>query len=185
MGMHNHSDIPEQFYNSDSKQPFERCVSCDDKLNDKTYFVEKAFKKDPLGEGHQVIFEYAICFACAEKKNSELSVDSKANIQRYFEEKSAEREEPVWLGDDRNMEQCMLSEIPLNECDEYVIYGQFEGDQMVRGMFPYGMSGAVLDEITDLLSEQTLGEIDDFIGEHFTGPPEFRELLKDKKWVVL
>ena len=179
------TDIPERFCNEDSKEPFRTCVSCEKDLNDKRYFVEKAFKKDPWAEKHQVIFEYALCEECAQKKNNELSEESKANIEKYFTERTAEMSVGKLLTMNEEVDHCMVSQSELSDCEEYVIYGYFEGDQMLQGMFPYGLSGKILDEITSLLSEQTLGEIDDFIGDHFSGPPEFRELLKDKKWVVV
>ena len=144
--------------------------------------MEKAYRRYPNEDRHEVIFEYALCRECAELKNKEMSEESKENISRFM----AEHVDIESLEDlpDRD-HRCMISGDNLEDCEEYVIYGQFLGDRMLTGMFPYGLSGKVLDSIADLLSEKTLGEIDDFIGEHFTGPPEFKELLKDKKWVVV
>ena len=179
------SDIPDEFYNEDSKSPFVECAVCQEDLNTKVYFVEKAYKRYPGEEHHQVIFEYAICQQCAEKKNNELSEESKSSLLDFMNEKLISRMED---GIDESLRgsQCLVSGNYLSDCDEYVTYGQFNGHKMLIGMFPYTLSGEVLDQVTDLLSEQTLGEIDDFIGENLSGPPEFRELLKgNKKWVVL
>ena len=109
--------------------------------------------------------------------------EDKPVIKAYFEEKIQ-----GFDSFDPNFSEplnCMVSQESLVDCEEFVIYGHFQGDKMKLGMFPYALSGAVLDEIADLLSEETLGEIDDFIGEHFTGPPQFKELLKDKKWIFV
>jgi hypothetical protein len=179
------SDIPDKFYNEDTKSPFVECVVCQEDLNNKVYFVEKAYKRYPGEKEHQVIFEYAICQECAEKKNGELSEESKSNLLEFMNERLLSRMEEG-IEEDAKGTQCLVSGNDLQDCDEYVTYGQFNGHKMLVGMFPYNLSGEVLDQVTELLSEQTLGEIDDFIGEHFSGPPEFRELLKDnKKWVVL
>lgn len=179
------SDIPDQFYNEDSKAPFMECVVCNEDLNDRVYFIEKAYKRYPGETKHQVIFEYAICQSCAEKKNSELSEESKNNLVDFMNDKLLARME-TGIEEDSKENECLVSGNALDECDEYVTYGQFRGHKMLIGMFPYALSGQVLDEVADLLSEQTLGEIDDFIGNHFSGPPEFRALLQDnKKWVVL
>lgn len=52
------------------------------------------------------------------------------------------------------------------------------GANMTINQFPYALSGEVQDEIMQLLSAKSLGILDDFIGNHFTGPPEIREILK-------
>jgi hypothetical protein len=182
---HSHeSDIPDHFYNEDSHSPFVECVICNEDLNDKVYFIEKAYKRYPGEDKHQVIFEYAICQSCAEKKNKDLSQESKDNLMNFMNDRLLSRMEDGIPEDERET-HCLVSGNNLSDCDEYVTYGQFKGHKMLIGMFPYTLSGEVLDEVTELLSDQTLGEIDDFIGEYFSGPPEFRELLKDKKWVVL
>ena len=176
---HKKSDIPSRFYSEDTHEPFAECVSCKSTLESKRYFVEKAYKKYPTQNIHDVIFEYAICEDCAQQKNSELSTESKENIVQFFEEHT--NKEGVSLSDIQN-NKCLVSMNNLEDCDEYVIYGYFEGGKMLEGPFPYGLSGIVLDQITDLLSEQTIGEMDDFIGDFFSGPPEFQEILREKKW---
>jgi hypothetical protein len=40
------------------------------------------------------------------------------------------------------------------------------------------LGGRAMDSIMDLMSDHTLGFLDDFTGKHFTGPPEFSEWLK-------
>lgn len=179
------SDIPDRFYNEDTQSPFVECVVCNEDLNNKVYFVEKAYKRYPGEEKHEVIFEYAMCQECAEKKNKDLSEESKTNIMEFMNERMMAGVMHDFEEEQRDT-HCMVSGKSLEECDEYVIYGQFNGHKMQVGMFPYTLSGEVLDEVTELLSEETLGEIDDFIGDYFSGPPEFKELLQNnKKWVVL
>ncbi len=180
------SDIPEDFFDGDKNAPFNECVVCQESLDNKTYFVEKVYKRYPNETEHTVLFEYAICKTCAEKKNAELSEESKNNLMDFMNDRLLGRmENEKGIDETERNSNCLVTGKLLHDCDEYVSYGQFYGNKMTVGMFPYSLSGDVLDQITNLLSEKTLGEIDDFIGEHFTGPPAFKELLKDKKWVVL
>ena len=55
---------------------------------------------------------------------------------------------------------------------------------MVLTAMPLALSLSAMEEMTSLLSEKSLGEIDDFIGKYFSGPPEVAALLK-KKFVMV
>jgi len=178
------SDIPEDFFDGDKNAPFTECQICSESLENKNYFVEKVYKRYPNETEHTILLEYAICKTCAEKKNAELSEESKNNLVDYMNDRLLGRMEEGVEETERN-NNCMVTGKPLHHCDEYVSYGEFYGNKMRVGMFPYSLSADVLEEIANLLSDKTLEELDDFVGEHFTGPPEFKELLKDKKWVVL
>ena len=50
---------------------------------------------------------------------------------------------------------------------------------------PFAVSLAAMDEIAALLSEETLGEMDDFIGTHFSGPPELADILLKRPPVLI
>ena len=56
---------------------------------------------------------------------------------------------------------------------------------MMVADFPYAIGPKAMDELTDLLSNKTLGEMDDFLGTYFTGPPEVNELFKPRRPVLL
>jgi len=38
-----------------------------------------------------------------------------------------------------------------------------------------------MDDVSDLLSNETLDNMDDFTGKYLTGPPEFRDYFKSPK----
>ena len=78
-------------------------------------------------------------------------------------------------------DECMITRKPKNELDEYMIYAQFRGDKMVKSTMPYLLSGKAMDEIADLLSNQTIDQLDDFMGEYFGGPPELEEIWKTRR----
>jgi hypothetical protein len=79
------------------------------------------------------------------------------------------------------LKNCAVKGTPVSELDEYQILGYFYGNLMTVDNPPFLLSGAVGDEIMNILSEQTLNEIDDFTGKFLTGPPEFSDFLRTPK----
>ena len=67
---------------------------------------------------------------------------------------------------------------------EYSIYAQANGKQLKYGVFPYAISGIVMEEVNNLLSEKTREVLDDFIGQHFSGPPEVADILRKRPVLV-
>ena len=62
-------DIPSEFYSFSSGVLFDRCIDCDKYLleKDTEYFIEKAIRQYDGYKARDVIFEYAICFQCADR----------------------------------------------------------------------------------------------------------------------
>ena len=58
--------------------------------------------------------------------------------------------------------QCVVKGTPRNELNEYQIICQCEGDKMVFSFFPFIIGGEALEEIMELLSNQTLDMFSDF-----------------------
>ena len=181
--------IPQEFFCFETHRPFTNCLVCDNDLSkgDIDYFVEKAIKNYPDHEVADVVYEYAMCWNCVQQMNSQMSEDSMQNIQKYFSgqkdfmdkmmlHQSGQKPE---LED--SLEHCIITQEPASKLSEYMIYGHFRGDKMVLNTMPYLLSGQVMDEVADLLSNETLGEIDNFMGSYFGGPPELEELWKTRR----
>ncbi|HPI80759.1 MAG TPA: hypothetical protein PLM35_09535 [Cyclobacteriaceae bacterium] len=173
--------IPEEFYNSETHQPFQTCMMCGQSLSGRQYVVEKSIKNYPSLGTRETIFEYAMCLGCAEKMNRELSEESRHRIENYMKAhlqgkarmpREGRPDVKTLLG------RCLVNETDVNQSAEYSIYAMCNGADMTINEFPYALSGEAQDEIMQLLSAKSLGILDDFIGNHFTGPPEVRELLK-------
>lgn len=179
--------IPELFYSHSTKAPFEHCISCDRALQapNTQYLVEKAFRNYPEFETTDVIFEYAMCLNCADQMRKELSLSSLSRIQEFFENRvnfhlrrdqlmqSDSLNAPAWL------KNCLITGEAQPSLEEYQIYGHFVDNRCVYSFLPYMISGSAVDEITNLLSEKTLGEIDRFIDENFGLPPELKKPIRD------
>ena len=126
------------------------------------YLVEKAFRKE------ETLFEYAMCFDCLQKMREQLSVQSRKLIENYFDEhvdfvertqrllKRYGSEIRPWI------DTCMISGAPIASCEEHQIYGWFIDKDIVFTGMPYMLSGKVMDELLNLLSNETIGVLEDF-----------------------
>lgn len=169
--------IPEIFRSYTTKTFFDRCIECDTFLLDQEvpYFIEKAVKTYEGLRGYDVIFEYAICTKCADEIRQRLSKSSMQKMMAYFAENvnmkkrseivSAHPDEP-----EKWMDNCLIKGVHREHSREYQLYAQCVYDRLLLPDMPYMISSAAMDEMANLLSNQTLGEMDDFIGKHF-GPP--------------
>ncbi len=186
-------EIPPIFRNHLTGDYLDRCISCDTYLlaGGIPYFIEKAVRQYPGFSAADALFEYAICMDCALKMRQELSKISLERIEQYFEQRvnvwnryqtlSAQTSEDPqqWLS------HCMITGKPMSALSEYQIFAQCEGKSLILTGMPYMLSGEVLDEISELLSDQSRGEINRFIDEHFGIPPELKEPLKDQPFLLL
>ncbi len=169
--------IPPQFHSLEKDGPFEVCLRCNGPLlsGETPYMIERIFKRD------EPIIEYAMCLDCAGSANSELSSESRQAIRVWFEEhldpyaryqrlfESNDSDDPGLLFDD-----CVITGRPASDCDERQIMALCRGDRMIIGVSsPMMISGAATEEIIGLLSEQTKGWLEDFVGDNFGMPPEF------------
>lgn len=189
---HEQPGIPKAFYNYSTGSKFERCIDCDTYLLDGQieYFIEKAIKTYKGFTASDVVFEYAICQHCAERVRKKMSKESMRNIQRYFSENMDFAKRMRLVNDNpENPEswtnECLIKGTRSEELQEYQIYAHCKGDRLITTQMPYMISGAALDEISQLLSNETLDELDDFMNQHFGPPPELMEPLPGRRKVVL
>ncbi|MEO1051297.1 MAG: hypothetical protein AAFX87_11770 [Bacteroidota bacterium] len=185
-------EIPHTFYSHNTKEPFTHCIECDKYLLEDGvhYGVEKVIRKYPLNNTTDVIFEYAICLDCMLRMQSEFSEESSRKLQEYMmrhmdikamKKKLIEgegKDVDTWLA------RCAITDELIEDQEEYTIHAHFEGNKMLTTVPPHAFGARALEEMTDLLSAETLGFYDDFMGRHFSGPPEIEEILKGRKPVL-
>jgi hypothetical protein len=182
--------IPSLFYDSLSNAPFSRCQICEKELleSNSEYLIEKVFHKNIVSNKMEILFEYAICFSCAINMINSYSTESKENIQQFFMDHF--QDYFLWKTRKRmsseldiyeQLSTCAFSGKHVSELEEYQMVGHFKGGFLQTNELPFIMGGGSLDEITGLLSAQTLDEIDDFTGKYLTGPPELRDFFKSPK----
>lgn len=185
--MHNlkKTEIPRIFKRHVTGEYFDRCITCDTYLLDSKvpYLIEKAVRKYPGYEATDIIFEYAMCIDCAGKMRQELSQESLQNIQQYLEQKVNfyDRSEDLEDCNDPQawLSHCIITGKQIQTLNEYQILAYCDGKELHFSGMPYMISGEAADEITNLLSNKTIGEMNRFIDENFGLPPELKKSIKD------
>lgn len=183
--------IPKVFRQSEKGELFRECIMCNRELAKAglDYLVEKVIRNHLTLGKKEVLFEYAMCFGCAMKMRTELSEESRQRIDQYFAGHINESQRRQRLEKNPNhvtrwISHCLVKGTPLTKSREYSMYAHCRGSQLVYSTLPYALSGEVMDEVMNLLSNKSLGVLDDFMGKHFSGPPEVREILKRRPLLV-
>lgn len=184
--------LPPELYNSETKKPLDHCLMCDLYLLEEgtPYMIEKSIKQHPELGLKETIFEYAMCMTCAMKMNDSLSEESRQRIGEYFARHANFPERSKSFADQNTFDldswtaRCIIKDTPIVESSEYQIVAQCDGTHLLFTGMPFAISFAAMEEMSALMSAKSLGEMDDFIGKYFTGPPEVAELLK-KKFILV
>ena len=155
--------IPEKFYSFETGEPFRTCNLCGEDLMEdgENYLIEKAFKKD------ETLSEYAMCWKCREKMRGEVSQQSLRLIENYFNEhvdlinwrknclEIHGHSVKGWLS------RCLVKGISIDDPEEFQIFGHFVDRNIVFSGFPYALSNSAIDDLINLLSDKTLGFLND------------------------
>jgi hypothetical protein len=177
--------IPDVFLSTETNKPIERCINCEHDLSigDRYYVIEKVFKRYPVMNKLEVLFEYAICQHCYDDMKDKMSKESAENLSAYMmnntdfvglhQRINQHPDDPeAWL------DQCMIKGTPQSELSEFQMGAFFKGDRLVTDFLPPFMVGnEAMEEMNALLSKETKDEMDDFMGDHFGIPPELRKDL--------
>ncbi|MFQ5606207.1 MAG: hypothetical protein ACE5HS_23290 [bacterium] len=153
--------------------------------------IEKAIKKYEKFNTTDTIFEYAMCLDCYEKVVESFSDTSKTKVEDYFaknvnlDKRRKTLVEKGILDIDNWLSNCIIKGTPVEEVSQYQICCQCDGKDMLFAHSPFMISGAAIDEIANLLSNKTLGEIDGFIGEFFGWPPELTKSPRDQPVFIM
>ena len=190
--MNTDTHIPKIFHSHDSESLFSNCLCCDAPLLDSgnEYVIEKAYTSYANFDVSDTVFEYAMCLECMVMLQNQMSRSSLQRVEAYFEQQVDLRErilasstQDVDIYD--RLSHCMVKGTPITDLSEYQVFGLFRKDRMLLGPFPYMIGGEAMDEIAQLLSNETIGEIDGFMDTHFGLPPDLRKLLLDKPVVLI
>lgn len=186
-------DIPEQFYSDGDGKPFDKCVVCGKNLlEDGTrYVIEKAMKNYAEKKYSATLFEYAMCLDCYEEMQKGISEESMNNLQAYYQKMVQDKGGPYITIDLANFDlnhwlsRCFFKDKPVAEMKEYQLIGQFDGNHLIMNTPPMAIGEEVMEEMSELLSEKTKGEMDHFREQFLGPPPEIEELFKGRKLIFL
>ncbi|GAB4282783.1 MAG: hypothetical protein Kow0068_07480 [Marinilabiliales bacterium] len=177
-------EIPDIFKSYLSGRKFEICLNCEKELlkEGTHYMIEKAFYNG------QLEFEHAICFDCAQEMRSYMSEESLKNISLFMAENFNETERMMRLFEqspepDVNLwlEKCAITGSKIEELQEYQIYAHCHADKIVYSALPFVVSGKIIEKMSEKLSKVTKDELDRYMNKHFNIPPEWMEIIKNKK----
>ncbi len=182
------TDIPDELLDDETGKAYQNCRICELDLHHphSPYMVEKVIRTNPVTKQREVLFGYAICLECADEMKSQISQDSIQAIQEFLAQKVNfhKRMEQMYFDDDPDpgsmLGTCILSGKTTLQSREYQIAGMCEGNELILGLWPYMIDTEAASELTALLSDETLGNMDDFYGQHFGLPPEWADLFKEK-----
>jgi hypothetical protein len=184
-------EVPKPFHADLTGAPMTNCVLCNCEFEEFTdYLIEKSFRRVNSGVVH-TIFEYAICLDCVPEMQGRMSKESQENIKAYFESKVNIQQrfgtqfELNHFDAEKWIDHCLITNNPTDQCDEFQIYGQFKGNRMVFGAFPYAISGQVLDEMIGLLSAKSLDEMNGFKDQIISPDPTLKELFPTNRPPIL
>jgi len=186
-------DIPEQFYSDGEGKPFDTCVVCGKNLLERgtKYVIEKAIKNYGENQYSATLYEYAMCLDCYQEMQKGISEESMKNLQEYYQKVIQKKGVPYITIDltDFDLKQwlskCFFKDKPVSEMKEYQLIGQFEGDRMNMNTPPMAIGEEVMEEMSELLSEKTKGEMDRFREQFLGPPPEIEELFRGRKLIFL
>lgn len=179
-------EIPKLFYSDLTGAPIDKCICCECSLLEPTtqYMIEKSLKPYNGYQSYSTIFEYAICMSCMDSMKNIISTKSRENITAYFSQNlDPSYRSSILQSNNSNsidpwVDRCMIKGTSIGELNECQVYAQCQGNQIVMEDFPYMVSGMALDEVVELLSAETLDDLERFKDEFVDGPSEFQDLLK-------
>jgi hypothetical protein len=184
-------EIPPIFYSDLTGEPFHECIHCGKNLllPGIPYMIEKAFIQTQPHQTKNTIFEYAMCYDCWEETKNSLSRESMERINDWFARHVDMDQRMLKFENNSNVDdwlrECIVSGANVESLKEFQIACQCDGPYMAFHYLPYLISGEVMDEVMELLSEKTLGEMDNFKKRLTSPSPDIEELFNRKKVLPL
>lgn len=184
-------EIPSVFHSSAMGAPIEHCLVCDRYLlDDADYVIEKSITRYPRLDTKDTIYEIAVCSECLQSLMSEYSEESERKLNDYFMQnmdfshqfKLLEHE---MFDVDDWISRCIIKKTSITENSHYQICAHAKGSKIIYDRSPFMISGAAIDEMTDLLSNETIDFFNDFRDQYLTPPEDLSPLFKDKDFVLI
>jgi hypothetical protein len=183
-------EVPKIFFSEKENRPFSKCSLCGSTLDEfEVYFVEKAFKKNIQNHQHELVFEYALCSSCLEETRTELSQESRKNIELYFklyvdiEERNNKLLSKNHIDLNEWISECIITGKAIDDENEYVIGGAIIANRLILDGMPYALSEKAMLEMQELFSKKTKDFLDGFQKKVF--PPDVRERIPDGSLIIL
>ena len=181
-------EIDERFRKSDTGALHTECLVCkkDVIASEEDYFIEKIIRRVEKLQLNETLFEYAICIECGENLRNQLSKESLKSMQTYYQQNAQlHKRAQMNLSSNETTEVCLLTNKAIIDCNEYAIHAHCKEDKMLLSGFPYAISDVAMDELSHLMSKETMDQLNDFKGKYFNGPPEYADILSPKRFIPI
>ena len=120
-----------------------------------------------------------------------MSKESIQNLQQYYMQIMAEKGNKPIMIDVGNfnlndwISTCFFKGDRIEDLSEFQLVAQFNGNEMVLNIPPMVVGEWAMEEMANLLSDETIDEIDGF-RKQFLGPdPAIEELFSGKKLLLI
>jgi len=175
--------MSDTFNSFETNAPFQHCCDCGCELaQTEMFIVNQSFA------GEECVFELALCHACREKMNSQLSEESRIAMFDFMHDHIDMEARQQALGHDSDtsdyLATCITCHQPREHISNYTIGGMFAGNEMLKGPFPMLMCSTCEEALSETISDETRKMWDDFIASHFPGPPSEVKLPTGTKPVL-
>ncbi|MEQ9309650.1 MAG: hypothetical protein RLN90_09360 [Balneolaceae bacterium] len=184
-------ELPSLFHSSETGVPISTCLVCEKTLLDQQeYIIEKAFTNYPGIKTQDLVWEFAICTNCMKEQMNEYSKDSERKMTEYFVQNmdftyQNELRTNQDFDPDKWISKCIIKGTAIKDCAQYQISAQCLGNMMLFERTPFMISGEAMDEIIQLMSNETLGFFNDFRGRYFPPPEDLSPFFKEKDFVLI
>lgn len=182
--------IPEFFFSRDG-EPISHCLVCERYLlDDADYVIEKSFNRYPGVNSLDTIYEIAVCMPCLQKLTNEYSEESEQAIQQYFRENMdftmhLKLTQEEMYDHELFLSKCAVKGTPMESLDHFQVSAQCRGSHLVFGQTPFLLSGAAIDEMTDLLSNETIDFMNGFRDTYLPPPTDLHPLFEERDFVIV
>lgn len=165
--------MPDEFHSAETDKPFTTCYDCGTELLavEDGYLVQKAYNKD------ECIMEIAQCVPCQQKLQKSYSKQSLNDIWDYFLDNidfkaRYEKYHPLPTADTSPWtNNCAACGTSRARAQEYTIVGQCYSIFLICGEYPMMLCLQCIDNIINLLSEESRKTYDEWIDRCLPSPP--------------
>lgn len=184
--------LPRAFQSDETGEPFSECIDCGrELLHDGTaYLVQKC------SNGRETVFEFALCLVCAERLHASYSEASKKAMHAFFASRVRPAERAARLIGRAESErqapdaadwtrECLTCGRAPDSGEAFALAALCDGADLVLGHAPYLICGTCELALNELISPETRGEWDRFIGRNFDLPPTLENLPKGGGLIVV
>ena len=166
-------DLEEWLGSEETGETFSHCIHCKLPLLeiDSPWLVNKEFHRE------ECVLEYAICQQCRDQTTGRISRESKAAVCQFLEKQIdwEERVQELLMMHDPadRFAACIVCQAAREELEGYSISAHFDASgDLIIGPLPLLICKKCVEKMTSLLCEESRAVWQNFLSEHFPGPPD-------------